>query len=221
MKLFSTVLLSLLSLSLIAQSSLKEVNPVSFPSNGFVVTKSGNKIQGKISAEKVMSYHEEENVLLEEISFSTYSGTAVTYKAENIKSFSQKRPFALKNFEGFTSVDPNFAHFQSMPHPTEKGKSVFAEKLMDGKVEVFASPKKIEKNETGGLVVEEDDKSYFVIKNGGEVIFLTEDNYEKNFDLMFADCDEMGDFLNRHPQMLDFKSFHVLVELYNNHFSCK
>ncbi len=152
MKLFSTILFSLLSFSLLAQSALKEVNPVSFPSNGFVVTNSGNKIQGKISAEKIMSYQDEGNVLLEEISFSTYSGNKVVYTAENIKSFSQKRPFALKNFEGFTSIDPEFAHFQSMPHPTEKGQNVFAEKLMEGKVEVFASPKSIDKSETGELL---------------------------------------------------------------------
>lgn len=221
MKSISTIFFCLLGFATMAQNTLKEVNPVSFPTNGFVVTNSGNKIQGKISAEKVMSYQEEQNVLLEEISFSTYSGNKLVYKAENIKSFSQKRPFALKNFEGFTSVDPDFAHFESMPHPTKTGKTVFAEKLMDGKIEVFASPKSIGKSETGGLIVEEDDKSYFIMKNGGEVVFLTEDNYAENFDLMFADCDEMAGFLNRHPQMLDFKSFHVLVELYNNHFTCK
>lgn len=222
MKLFTTLALTFISFVGFSQTTtLREVNPVSLPTTGYIITSKNDTLKGKIAAEKVMSYNEDNNMLLEEISFSTYSGNKVNYKAESLKGFSQKRPFVLKNFEGFTSIDLEYAHFESMPHPSKAGKQVFAERLMYGNVEVFAAPASIYKNDDGSIAIEEDERSYFVIKNNGRVILLTEDNYAENFEYLFGDCDEMADFMTRHPQMWEFKSFHLVVELYNDHFKCK
>ena len=199
--------------------NLQLTQPVSLPTSGYIITQDGEQVHGKISAEKLMAALRGEIGVLEEISFSTYSGEKVIYRADQIKGFSQKRPFSLKNFEGFTSIDHNFAYFESMPHPTVKGKMVFAERVMQGAIQVFVAPRDKELLEDDGTELEAADRSYYV-SHGGEVVVLMESNYNEHFNSLFGNCDEMIDFLQRHPQMANFESFHILVELYNDHFSC-
>ena len=220
MKRLGTLILTLISTLSFAQNSLKESSPVSIPSTGYVITEEGDTLNGKISAEKMLAYLENDNILLEEISFNNYSGNKVSYEAKSIRGFAQKRPFPLNNFQGFASIDPEYAHFESMPHPEEAGKFVFAERLMKGSIQVFAAPKLTAEGEDGELVVVEDTKRYFVVKDNGEVILLEDHNYKEHFTSLFGDCEEMTEFLSRHPQMWEFDSFHLLVELYNDHFFC-
>ncbi|MGB0522117.1 MAG: hypothetical protein ACPGJS_04115 [Flammeovirgaceae bacterium] len=191
--------------------------PVSLPTSGYIITADGEKVYGKISAEKLMAALSGEIGVLEEIAFNTYSGEKIIYHANQIKGFSQKRPFPLRNFEGFTSIDHEFAYFQSMPHPTFKNKMVFAECVMQGSIQVYVAPREQALSEDGST---EDMRSYYVMHKGENAIVLTQANYAEHFESLFGGCDEMDDFLERHPQMVDFKSFHLLVELYNDHFAC-
>jgi len=201
--------------------NLQLTQPVSFPTSGYILTENGDQVQGKISAEKLMAASSSEVGALNEISFSTYSGEKMVYNATTIKGFSQKRAFPLRNFEGFTSIDHNFAYFQSMPHPTIKGQMVFAEQVMQGKIEVFIAPRnKRVSEDDASLQAEVADRRYYV-SHAGTTIVLMESNYKEHFNTLFSDCDEMITFLQRHPQMTNFESFHILVELYNHHFSCE
>lgn len=201
--------------------NLQLSQPVSLPTSGYIINENGDKIYGKISAEKLMAALSGEIGVLEEISFSTYSGEKVIYHADQIKGFSQKRPFSLRNFEGFTSIDHEFAYFQSMPHPQFKDKMVFAERVMQGTIQVYVAPRKNNNiSEDAGNTVDVANRSYYVIHGNEEAIVLTNDNYREHFEGLFGDCPEMKGFLMRHPQMVDFASFHILVELYNDHFDC-
>lgn len=200
--------------------NLQLTQPVSLPTSGYILTEEGEQVHGKISAEKIMTVSSGEVTVLNEISFSTYSGEKMAYTADKIKGFSQKRPFPLRNFEGFTSIDHNFAYFQSMPHPTNEGEMVFAEQVMQGKIQVFVAPRSVEISEDDASIQTEiADRRYYVAYDG-KTIVLMESNYQDHFNSLFGDCDEMTDFLQRHPQMTNFESFHILVELYNDHFSC-
>ena len=201
--------------------NLQLTKPVSLPTTGYIITNTGEKVYGKISAEKLMAALNGEIGVLDEISFSTYSGEKMTYKANEIKGFSQKRPFSLKHFEGFTSIDHEFAYFQSMPHPQIKGQMVFAERVMQGDIQVFVAPRDVQVSEDSGNELSVADRRYYVIHGELGPFVVTIDNYKTHFEDMFGNCTEMADFLNRHPQMEGFESFHILVELYNDHFDCK
>jgi len=211
-----------LTTTVIAQktNNLQLTQPVSLPTTGYIITESGEQVEGKISAEKLMAALNGEIGVLEEIAFNTYSGEKMIYAANQIKGFSQKRPFPLRNFEGFTSIDHNFAYFESLPHPSIEGKMVFAERVMQGKIRVFVAPRNKALHEDSGEELEVADRCYYVEKDG-KVEVIMASNYADHFNTLFGNCDEMIDFLQRHPQMINFESFHILVELYNDHFSCE
>jgi len=57
--------------------------------------------------------------------------------------------------------------------------------------------------------------SYFVVKDGGEMIKVEKENYDPLLDQLFGDCPAMQDELARNPDLKKFKNFMILTEVYN------
>ncbi len=57
--------------------------------------------------------------------------------------------------------------------------------------------------------------SYYVIKDNEAFIKVKKDNFETVFNNLFEDCPEMQLELEKNPDLLEFKNFMLLVEVYN------
>ena len=57
--------------------------------------------------------------------------------------------------------------------------------------------------------------SYFVVKDGGEMIKVEKENYDPLLDQLFGDCPAMQDEFARNPDLKKFKNFMILTEVYN------
>lgn len=57
--------------------------------------------------------------------------------------------------------------------------------------------------------------SYFIIKDTGELQKIDKDNYESVFSGLFGDCREIGQELEKNPDLRKFKNFMILAEVYN------
>lgn len=57
--------------------------------------------------------------------------------------------------------------------------------------------------------------SYFVVKDGGEMIKVEKENYEMLVEQFFGDCPSMQDEFARNPDLRKFKNFMILAEIYN------
>lgn len=58
--------------------------------------------------------------------------------------------------------------------------------------------------------------SYFVVKDGGEMIKVEKENYESLVEQLFGDCPSMQDELSRNSDLRKFKNFMILAEVYNS-----
>lgn len=57
--------------------------------------------------------------------------------------------------------------------------------------------------------------SYFVIKDGGEMIKVEKENYDQVRQQLFGDCQELDNELANNPDLLKFRNFMILAEVYN------
>jgi hypothetical protein len=57
--------------------------------------------------------------------------------------------------------------------------------------------------------------SYFLEKNGGELIKVNKENYEQLFPGLFGDCPAIQAELEKNPDLKLFKNFMILTEIYN------
>ncbi|MEZ4997527.1 MAG: hypothetical protein R2758_08710 [Bacteroidales bacterium] len=58
--------------------------------------------------------------------------------------------------------------------------------------------------------------SYFVVKDGGEMIKVERETYDPIIDQLFGDCPAMQDEFARNPDLRKFKNFMILAEVYNS-----
>lgn len=57
--------------------------------------------------------------------------------------------------------------------------------------------------------------SYFVVKDGGEMIKVEKETYDPVLEQLFGDCPAMQDEFVRNPDLKKFKNFMILAEVYN------
>ena len=57
--------------------------------------------------------------------------------------------------------------------------------------------------------------SCYVSKENGAIIKVNKNNYEEVFSSLFGDCPEIGQELNKNPDLNKFKNFMILAEVYN------
>jgi hypothetical protein len=58
--------------------------------------------------------------------------------------------------------------------------------------------------------------SYFVIKGDAPMIKVEKGNYESLFKTLFGDCDKIDQELAKNPDLINFKNFFILAEVYNS-----
>lgn len=57
--------------------------------------------------------------------------------------------------------------------------------------------------------------SYFVIKDGGDMVKVDKENYDQAFTQLFGDCPALQEEFTRNPDLMKFKNFMILAEVYN------
>ena len=57
--------------------------------------------------------------------------------------------------------------------------------------------------------------SYYIVKDGAQMIKIEKDNYETIFTTLFGDCSAIEQELTKNPDLRKFKSFMLLAEVYN------
>jgi hypothetical protein len=57
--------------------------------------------------------------------------------------------------------------------------------------------------------------SYFVVKDGGEMMKVEKENYDTLVEQLFGDCPAMEDEFIRNPDLKKNKNFMILTEVYN------
>jgi hypothetical protein len=57
--------------------------------------------------------------------------------------------------------------------------------------------------------------SYYIVKDGAQMIKIEKDNYETIFPNLFGDCPETEQELTKNPDLRKFKNFMLLAEVYN------
>lgn len=57
--------------------------------------------------------------------------------------------------------------------------------------------------------------SYFVSKGNGAIIKVEKENYNEIFTTLFGDCPQIDNEVNKDPDLIKFKKFMILVEVYN------
>jgi len=57
--------------------------------------------------------------------------------------------------------------------------------------------------------------SYYVSKNGGQLVKVKKDNYKVLFKTLFGDCPAIGQEIERNPDLMKFKYFTIVAEVYN------
>lgn len=57
--------------------------------------------------------------------------------------------------------------------------------------------------------------SYFVVKDGGEMIKVEKEGYEEMLPKLFGDCPPMQAEIDKNPDLLKFKNFMILAAVYN------
>jgi hypothetical protein len=57
--------------------------------------------------------------------------------------------------------------------------------------------------------------SYFVVKENGPMGKVEKDSYAASFHSLYGDCPQLGQELNKNPDLMDFKNFLLVAEIYN------
>jgi hypothetical protein len=57
--------------------------------------------------------------------------------------------------------------------------------------------------------------SYFVVKDGGEMIKIRKDDYDQTLPVLFGDCPAIQAEIEKNPDLVKFKNFMILAEVYN------
>jgi len=57
--------------------------------------------------------------------------------------------------------------------------------------------------------------SYYISKNGGQLIEVKKGNYEVLFKTLFGDCPAIGQEIERNPDLMKFKYLTIVAEVYN------
>jgi hypothetical protein len=57
--------------------------------------------------------------------------------------------------------------------------------------------------------------SYFVVKDDGEMIKIQKDDYDQTLPVLFGDCPAIQAEIEKNPDLVKFKNFMILSEVYN------
>ena len=227
-------LLSGISLKISAQVNQYSMMAGLGPFPGYVILASGDTLKG--SVKWVMKYVENNP---SQLKFTAENGNSKTFNAGEIKgcgitmsdspdplpmppehyvtlpSFKKGVPvFIRRLMGGRLTVYQNRSAVISSSSVTEETSKIdgiaFTFTLVDG---LHIGPS----YRTEYRVIKERShaSSYYIVKDGGTMIKAEKDNYESLFKTLFGDCEAIDKELTKNPDLMKFKNFMLLAEIYN------
>jgi hypothetical protein len=212
--------------------------PAMMAVDGYVVLSNGDTLAGKIKWS--LKYVENNPV---EIRFTSENGAIKVFNASEIRGFGNYLKAVQENFDTPVELEPE--HYVSMPSikkgvPVFMNRlvdgriTVFQNRSSLG----ITSSKVEERSKIDGIgfsfipgeglsigptyrtsyrIIEGRTRfsSYFVSKDNGALIKVEKENYDSHFPTLFGDCPGIGQELGKNPDLIKFKNFMILVEVYN------
>lgn len=240
-KFIKKIALGIIILDLVEPLKLSaQVNGMSadLPVDGYVVLQSGDTLFGRLRW--TLKYVENNPV---EIKFMPEKGTTKSYNASEIKGFGNYTKLVKKDFD--VPAEMEVEYYVSMPSFKKGvpvfmnrllsgritvyqnrsaiiiGGNDYEEKSkIDGIAFTFTPGKGLSigpSYKTSYRIIEKRARfaSYYVTKGTDSIIKVQKDNYESLFPTLFGDCPGIDQELSRNPDLKKFKSFMLLVEIYN------
>lgn len=207
------------------------------PFDGYVILTSGDTLVGKL---RWMLKYIENNPA--QIKFFADNGTSKVFNAGDIIGFGNYTKIVKKDFDSPEEFE--LEHYVSMKS-FKKKEPVFMNRLINGKITVYQNRSSFENSSQvieeqyikdgiyfdftpDGLVIGPDYivqyriiekgfrfSSYYVSKEGGELIKLEKGNYQSLFPSLFNDCKEILEEVQNDPELALFKNFMIMAEVYN------
>lgn len=221
-----------------SQNEYSGIVPI-IPVKGFIITNSGDTIQGKIKYRKF-----KEN-FMSEIRFTGLDGKNTIYKAGNINGMGI-RITPIDDNEDYVSLrDPFWDIYECRLSPKKKV-MVFINRFTNGRIKVFQNRSSIvyggnitkttskfdgiyfEFSSIDGLYIAPSFKvsyqtiaskswasSYYFEKDKGEMKKITKKNFDALWSELFGDCTKIKEEVINNPDLKNYNNFVLIVNLYN------
>ena len=176
-----------------------------------IITNNNDTVRGKVNVTLVVNY-------VMRIQFKDNLGRKFKYKAGEIKEFGQKRQILLRLLENdLTTVDKEWAVYETQIHPKQPDKPVFMERLLNGsQIKIYNNPTGMKSGSmVGDIKVRDKDYSYIIIKHNAPPLILRSINFDEEYFKLFGDCPTLMDFIKQNNVPVAFRNLGVLVEQYN------
>jgi hypothetical protein len=206
--------------------------------NGYVVLSNGDTLPGLITWG--LKYVENNPV---EIKFTAKNGSTKIFNASEIRGFGNYLNLEKKDFD--TPAEPEMGDYVSMPSMKKGVPVFIKRllngriKVFQNQSSFSSSSYTIEKRskidgigfsytpgeglsigltyKTSDRIIEEEShySSYFVSKDNGTLIKVNKGNYDSLFPTILGDCHGIDQELGKNPDLIKFKNFMILAEVYN------
>lgn len=208
------------------------------PVDGYVVLQSGDTLFGRL---RWSLKYEENNPV--EVKFTPDKGKTKSYNASEIKGFGNYTKLVKKDFNAPAEMEveyyvslPSFKKgvpvfmnrllngriivYQNRSAIIINENEYKEESKIDGIVFSFIPGQGLSigpSYKTSYKIIESRARftSYYVTKGNEPLIKVQKDNYESLFPTLFGDCPGIDQELAKNPDLRKFKSFILLVEIYN------
>jgi hypothetical protein len=184
-----------------------ETPPITFFTEGYIITKKNDTLQGLVKVEKTMGF-------VKKIVFKNTIYRKTKLNADDILGFSQMRPLAITLYPEIKNIDRRMVHYKSCPQPTNQQNRVFLELLINlPETELFAYPSgmSITRN-TEGFTDASEYVQYWVQRKGKSSLRLNELTYPWAYEVLFDTCPSLISYAQMMQQPRDFNNFLLLLE---------
>jgi hypothetical protein len=208
------------------------------PVEGYVILNDGETLYGKIRW--TLKYVENNPV---EIKFYAENGATISYDAGEIKGFGNRIdqwiegnpiPISLE-MENYVSVlsykkkvpvfmnrliDGIITVYQNRSSVFHSSSKVIEKTRMDGINFTFSFDDGLSigpnfRTEYNVIYRRTGFSSYYVSKDSEPLVKVDKDNYEALFKTLFGDCPAIDQEIERNPDLMKFKNFMIVAEVYN------
>ena len=189
---------------------LCESPPITFFTEGYVVSLKNDTIYGLIKVEKAVGF-------VHRIVFKSQVYRKTKLNASDILGFSQNRHIAITQYPEIKSIDRAMVHYQSCPSPTDQKRKVFLERLVNiSDIELYAYPSGVSITQnTEGFTKATNYVQYWVCRKGKSSLRLNESTYSWAYEVLFEGCPMLVNYAQSFEQPRDFNNFLSLLERYH------
>jgi len=221
------------SLNALSQDESMVLHPL-IPKPGYIISNTGDTIYGKIkSGTKLTDRYISQIILIGP------NKEKIRYDAGSILKLGVE---TIIHDDLFNPIYSYWDFFECRPSP-KSAKMVFMWRFESGRIKVFNNPRsmtyKSEWSQSGpeitgisftyspdeGLSIWPTSNvttyikiwhsSYYIEKDGGELIEINKKNYESLWPMLLGDCPGIIEEVNKNPDLKKFNNFLLIVRLYN------